>query len=315
MKKVVVTDHSFVDVDVERAAAVAEGAEFAEFSAQSVAAVTSALTGADVAFVGLAPVTRESLPAMNPGGTLIRYGVGYDNVDVDAARELGLAVANVPDYGADNVADHAVTSLLTLLRKIPAYDRAIRADGWCGPTSLGPIRGFVSTTVGLVGSGRIGRGVAKRLQVFGIRVLVHDPYADLSDVEGVTQVGLDELLQSSQAISLHAPLVESTHHLMNAETFAELTPGAVLVNTSRGGLVDPEALLAAMREGIVAAAALDVFEEEPLSPVSPLRRQEGILLTPHAAWYSTDSEAALQRLAAEEMVRAVRGETLRCRVN
>lgn len=313
-KRVVVTDHNFADVSFERNLAEGLDAEFAEFSCRAAGDVEDAIAGADVVLVGLAPVTATALRGVNPGGTLVRYGVGYDNVDVVAAAELGLAVANVPDYGADTVADHATACLLALLRKLPAYDRAIRADGWVAPAGLGPIRGLASTTVGLIGSGRIGRGVAERLSAFGVRVLVHDPFVDLGAVPGITPVDLDELLTNCDAISLHCPLVPATHHLLNPATFARMRPGTVVVNTSRGGLIDPQALVEALGTGNVGAAALDVFEEEPLSALSPLRQQDGILLTPHAAFYSTDAVAALQRLAAQEVGRALRGEPLRCRV-
>jgi D-3-phosphoglycerate dehydrogenase / 2-oxoglutarate reductase len=274
------------------------------------------VAGAQVAFVNFAPITEEVLAALAPGAVVVRYGIGYDNVDVDAARRIGVSVANVPDYGTATVADHAVACLLALLRRLPAYDRAIRADGWVTPTGLGSLPGLASTTVGLVGIGSIGLAVESRLRPFGITVLAHDPYADRDEpaARGVRLVDLPELLASSHAVSLHAPLVPATQHLIDAAALGRMRPGAVLVNTSRGGLVDPDALADALASGQVAAAALDVFEPEPLPLDSRLREFPQVLFTPHAAFFSDDSVAALQRLAAEEAARALAGEPLRCRV-
>jgi D-3-phosphoglycerate dehydrogenase len=269
-----------------------------------------------VAFVNFAPITGAVLERLAPEALVIRYGIGVDNVDLDAARRLGVSVANVPDYGSDTVADHAAASLLALLRRIPHYDRAIREDGWTRPTDVGPVAGFGSTTVGLVGTGRIGLALASRLARFGMQVVAHDPYADAERAAeaGVRLVGLDELLTSSHAVSLHAPLTDETRHLINAETLARMRSGAVLVNTARGGLVDSAALAESLERGHLAGAALDVTDPEPLPLDSPLRTAPGVVLTPHAAFYSDDSLAALQRLAAEEAGRHLAGQPLRCRV-
>ena len=316
MTRVVVTDQAFGGVDQEEATAKRFGAEFAEHRCSEEAETVAAVTGADVVLVNFAPITEAVLTAMAPGGTVIRYGIGYDNVDTAAAARLGIAVANVPDYGSDTVADHTVASLLALLRKLPAYDRGIRADGWVLPGSLGSLPGFASTTVGLVGTGRIGLAVAARLRPFGFRVLASDPFADAAAVAdaGIELVDLPELLAASHAVSLHAPLTPDTAGLMDAGAFARMRPGAVLVNTSRGGLVDSEALADALESGRVGAAALDVFDPEPLDPASRLRGLPQVLFTPHAAFFSDDSVAALQRLACEEAARALAGEPLRCRV-
>jgi D-3-phosphoglycerate dehydrogenase len=269
-----------------------------------------------VVLVNFAPITEAVLSAMATGGTVIRYGIGYDNVDTAAAGRLGISVANVPDYGSDTVADHTVASLLSLLRKLPAYDRGIREQGWCLPGSLGSLPGFASTTIGLIGTGRIGLAVAARLRPFGFRVLASDPYADADAVTavGIELVDLPELLADSHAVSLHAPLTPATERLLDAGAFARMRPGAVVVNTSRGGLVDTEALADALESGQLGAAALDVFDPEPLDAGSRLRALPQVLLTPHAAFFSDDSVAALQQLACEEAARALAGEPLRCRV-
>ncbi|SDT09597.1 C-terminal binding protein [Microlunatus soli] len=313
-RRIVVTDHAFGNVDAERAVAAEIGASFAVHQCRTEAETITAVRGADAVLVNFAPMTAAALQALAPAAIVVRYGIGYDNVDVDAARAAGIAVANVPDYGSETVADHAVAALLSLLRRLPVYDGLIRDQGWCQPPDVGPLPALADTTVGLIGTGRIGLAVARRLQAFGTRVLAHDPYADPRIDEVVTRVELDDLLTTSDAISLHCPLVPETAHLIDHRALGRLRPGAVLVNTSRGGLVDTAALTDALSDGRLAGAALDVFEPEPLPADSPLRTQAGVILTPHAAFYSTASVRALQQLAADEVRRALTGAELRSRV-
>ncbi|MFD1719592.1 C-terminal binding protein [Georgenia deserti] len=314
--RVVVTDHTFPDLAAEERLAAEHGASFASHQCATVEETAEAMDGATVALVNFAPVPREALARLTPGATVIRYGIGYDNVDVEAARELGVQVANVPDYGVPTVADHAATSILTLARRLPQYDRRVRREGWLRPAELGPLPSFRSMVVGLVGLGRIAREVHARLAPFGFTVIAHDPFADpeLFDQLGVESVDLLELARRAHAISLHAPSTPQTHHLVDDRFLAHVRPGTVLVNTARGPLIDTEALVAAVREGRVAAAALDVTDPEPPPADSPLWSTPDILLTPHAAFYDEDSVRALQRLAREEAGRALRGEPLRCRV-
>ena len=315
--RVVVADQAFGNVEREEAAARKFGAAFGSFQCSTEEETVKALDGADVAFVNFAPVTRNVLGAMAPGGLVIRYGIGYDNVDIEAARQLGVSVSNVPDYGADTVADHAVTCMLALLRKIKLLDARIRSDGWLKPNDLGSMPGFAQTTVGLVGTGRIGRAVAARLQPFGFKVIAFDPFvgSDALEGTGITAVPLEQLLRQSDVVSLHAPLTPENRQLINADSLAKMRPRAVLVNTSRGGLVDEVALSRALAEERIGGAALDVFDPEPLDPASPLRKLENVILTPHAAFFSDESLANLQRLAAEEAVRHLAGQDLRCPVS
>jgi D-3-phosphoglycerate dehydrogenase len=314
---VVVTDQAFGGVERERAVAAAHGVPFSEHQVREEAETAQAVDGARVVFVNFAPITRRVLERLAPGAVVIRYGIGYDNVDVEAASELGVTVCNVPDYGADTVADHTVALLLAGLRRLLPYTTTIREAGWTAPADLGGIRGFAETTVGLVGTGRIGRAVAARLQPFGFRVIASDPFVEPSALReaGIEPVGFDELVERAHVVSLHAPLTPENHHLLGAEQFARMLPGALIVNTSRGPLVDQAALADALASGRLGGAALDVFEEEPLPAASPLRSQPNVILTPHAAFFSDTSLAALQRLAAEEADRALSGSPLRCPVN
>lgn len=316
MTLVVVTDQAFGGTALEEKLARSRGAEFRALHCTGEKETLAATAGANVVLVNFAPITDAVLAGLAPGATVVRYGIGYDNVDIEAAQRHGVAVANVPDYGSDTVADHAAACLLALLRRLPSYDRAIRHDGWVEPGGLGPLRGFTSLTVGLVGAGRIALALARRLQPFGFTVLASDPYADPAAAAdaAVALVGMDRLLAEADAVSLHMPVTEETRGLVNADFLAALRAGAVLVNTSRGALVDEAALARALADGHLAAAALDVFDPEPLSPTSPLRERPEVLFTPHAAFFSDDSVRALQRLATEEAGRALAGEPLRCRV-
>lgn len=316
--RVVITDHAFAGEDFERAAATELGADFEVFSAHTEAAAADALRGADIGFVNFAPITAEVLAACDPGATLIRYGIGYDNVDLTAAAARGIRVCNVPDYGANTVADHTVTVILAMLRKIQQFSRAVGDGQWPSPTELSPIRSMAETTVALLGTGRIGVAVAERLSPFGFEVIAYDPYIDpevARDEYGIRVVGLDELFAHADVLSLHAPATPETTGIVDAAALRRMPWGSYLVNTARGALVDQEAVLDALEEGRLAGAALDVFTPEPLPADDRLRRHPHAVLTPHAAFYSEQSLRDLQRLAAEEALRAGRGQELRCQVN
>jgi D-3-phosphoglycerate dehydrogenase len=314
--RVVVTDHAFADVEHERRVAAQHGAEFAQAAATTVDEVIEVARGARVVFVNFAPIDRAVLASLEPGATVIRYGVGYDNVDLEGARELGINVANVPDYGIETVADHAAASLLALGRRLSRYDHAIRTDGWVTPAGLGAVRSFRNSTVGIVGFGKIAQAVAARLAPFGFTLLCYDPYADAERLAATSteSVSLDELAERSHAISLHAPSTPETHRMIDAHFLARLPHGAVLVNTARGSLVDEHALYDALARGQLAGAALDVTDPEPVPADSPLRTLPSVVFTPHAAFYDEDSLDNLQRLASEEAHRALAGLPLRCRV-
>ncbi|MVA75188.1 C-terminal binding protein [Auraticoccus sp. F435] len=316
MNRLVVTDHIFAGLEQEQATAATLGLELSAHQISTEAEAREVLAGVRLALVNFAPVTRPVLSAMAPGATVVRYGIGYDNIDTEAARELGVTVCNVPDYGSATVADHAVTLLLVLLRKVVRYDRAIAAGQWPAPPDLAPVHAFAATTVGLLGTGRIGREVARRLAPFGFTVLAADPVADAEELarDGIELVDTATLFERSDALSLHAPLTPATRHVVGAENLARMPAGAVVVNTARGGLVDTDAVLAALESGRLGGVALDVVEPEPLPVDHPLRDHPHALLTPHAAFYSEESLHDLQRLACEEILRAGRGEPPRCPV-
>lgn len=317
MPRIVVTDHIFADLEYEKAAAKTLGTELEVFNVATEEEAISVLRGADIALVNFAPITDAVLSAMAPGAVIVRYGIGYDNVDLEAADARGVSVCNIPDYGGDTVADHAVTLVLMLVRKINHFDHILRAGKWISPPDLAPILASSQTTVGLLGTGRIGIAVAQRLKSFGFKVIAYDPFANQEVVGeyGIELLSLDELFERSNVISLHAPATPETSKVVNAGNLAKMKTGSFIVNTARGTLVDQDAVLAALETGQLAGVGLDVFDPEPLPEDHGLRLNPNAILTPHAAFYSEQSLQNLQRLASEEAIRAGRGENLRCLLN
>ncbi len=264
------------------------------------------LAAADIVLVREAPLPSDLIGSMASCKAIIRYGVGVDNIDLSAAAEHGIYVANVPDYGTDEVAEHALALLLDVARRVTQRDRFVRQGGW-GVGAQEPIDRIAGSTLGLIGFGRIAERLWQKTAGLGLAgTLAFDPVRSTFP-EGVTPVELDRLLEEADLISLHAPLTPATLHLMNAERIALLKPRAVLVNTARGGLIDERALVAALERGALRGAGLDVFADEPLPDGHPLRRRRDVVLTDHAGWYSEASLDELQRGAAREAARVLGG--------
>ncbi len=310
MKRVVVTDATFPSVIKEELAARAAGAVLERHACKTADQVAAAIKGADVAVVQFAPLTRAAIAGMAPGGTAIRYGVGYNNFDVAALNDLGIKAAYVPDYCTAEVADHTAASILALLRKLPALDASVRKGDWAAVGVSRPLKSFAETTVGFLGFGRIAQEVATRLSPFGFQFLAHDPYFTGS-FPRLTLIDLPTLLSQSDALTLHAPATPETTGIINAVTLRQMKPSAVLVNTARGDLVDEAALANALTHGVIGGAALDVFHTEPLPADNPLRAAPNLLLGPHAAWYSDVAVERLQSLVADEITRALTGQGVR----
>lgn len=312
--KLVVTDHAFRDTPQEQAAAAAGGASFAGYQCRGEDETLEVVRGANVVLNNFAPMTRKVMAAMAPGAVVIRYGVGVDNVDLAAARDLGVHVCNVPDYGVDEVADHAAAMTLALARKLDSYDSGIRAGEWKIDRIVGGLRSLRDSTVGLIGLGRIARAYAARMAAFGCRITGFDPFIpdDQIRAAGITPLPRDDVIASANILSLHVPLTPETRHLIDRAAIARMREGAILINCSRGGLIDEDALAAALISGHLSGAGLDVFETEPLPAASALRQAPHVIMSPHAAFFSDASVDTLQRLASEEALRALRGEALRC---
>lgn len=261
------------------------------------------------------PLREEVLAQLTRCKLIVRIGIGIDSVDVEAARRLGIPVSNVPDYCIDEVADHAFAMALSLLRQLPVMDRDIRAG--YKATLWQPIHSYRALTFATLGFGRIARAVLERARPSKFQLAAYDPYQPDSvfTEAGVRRLTLDELFTEADLISLHSPLTPETHHIVNAARLAQMKPTAYLVNTSRGGLIDTPALAAALDARTIVAAALDVFEKEPLEADNPIRDCTNTVLAPHMAWYSEEAMVTLHIMAAEEAIRAARGETLRSCVN
>ncbi len=311
--KIVVTDAGFPTLSQERAVAQEFGADFVEAKCTNADDVIAAADGADILIVQFAQVTADAIAGLAPGALIVRYGIGLDNIDLAAAQAHGVKVAYVPDYATGEVADHTVSLILATLRCLLPLDRSVREEMWDAVGVSGPVRSFDETTVGFIGFGRIGQGVLSRLKPFGFKSIVADPYADpqaLADL-GAEAVDLDTLFDRADVITLHCPLTPETRHVVNAERLARKPGRAALVNTARGGLVDPDAIAGALETGLLRGAGLDVFEAEPLPLDSPLRACPNLILTPHAAWYSTSAIKRLQGLAADEVRRHLTGAPMR----
>ena len=313
MARVVVTDALFPDLTREREAAVAAGASFASHQCRTDEEVAGAVEGAAVVAVQFAEFGAMAAHSVRPGASVIRYGVGYDNIDLAAASESGLKVGYVPDYCTGEVADHAATTILALLRKLVPMDRSVRSGEWDPVVCARPLKPFSRTTIGFFGLGVIGKQVLDRLRPFGFQFTACDPALSAREAAdlGVRLVDSRSLLEAVDVLSLHATSSSATNGFLDADALRRMRTGAFVVNTARGQLVREEDLAMALEQGIIAGAALDVFAEEPLPDDSPLRTAPNVILTPHAAWYSDDSIGRLQDLVAEDIARALRGEPLR----
>ena len=305
---VAVVGARFGDVGIERE--VLRGvADVVEGPGASPEEFVATAAGAAGVLLGTgARCTAEVLERLPGCRAVVRYGIGVDNVDVAAAARRGIAVANVPDYCVNEVADHTLALILAGTRKLAVGWEAARAGRW-GLAALRPLPASRDLSVGLVGFGKIARAVARRVRACGFRLLAADPYVAAEAMRrlGAAKVELPALLESADVVSLHLPLTGETRHLIGLAELRVMKPTALLVNTARGGLVDEAALAAALAEGRLAGAALDVLEEEPPRPDHPLLGLDRVLVTPHAAWFSERAERELRRRAAAEVRRVLRG--------
>lgn len=314
--KIVLTDHGFASIEQEQRLFSAAGYTLVVVQSKDPAVLIEACRDADALLVQWAPITPEVIASLKHCKIIVRYGIGVDNVDLQAAGARGIPVCNIPDYCIDEVADHSLSLALALARQVPQTDAATRGGTWkILPPS--PFPAFRSTTFATAGFGRIARAVLERARVFGFKLAAYDPFVPAAAFAeaGVRSLSISELWSEAGIISLHLPLTAETKHLVNRTTLGQLRRDAVIVNTARGGLIDTVALAEALHEGKLAGAGLDVFEVEPLPADHPLRRSPNTLLTSHTAWYSGGSVPELQRKAAEAVLRGVKGEKLTHVVN
>jgi len=302
MSRIVITDCDHPSIELEQSIFRAAGHEVVVAQCRTADEVIAAGQGAVALLAQYAPITDAVMTALPKFRVVGRYGVSLDNIELPAAARHGITVVNVPDYCIDEVADHAIGLLLALSRGITFLDRAIH-DGTWDFRRGGELRRASGMRLGIIGLGRIGAATARRAQALRFEVVATDPRSPA--VDGVRLMELDELLATSDIVSLHAWLDPSTRHLLDAAAFARMQPGALLVNTSRGGLIDQTALVDALRSGHLGGAALDVLEREPIARDDPLLALPNVILTPHAAFYSPQSIVEMKSRVAEGIVAAI----------
>jgi D-3-phosphoglycerate dehydrogenase len=312
---VAVADSVFPNLDSAREVLGAIGADLQLAPQDTTEGILKVAAPADALLVTYAKITGDMIGQMKRCRIISRFGIGVDNVDLDAATAAGIVVTKVPDYCIDEVSDHAMALLLALVRKIPSSNAQVHAGRW-EMKAVVPIHRLRGRVLGLVGFGRIPQLVAPKAKAFGLRVIVYDPFvpADVLARERVEQVDFDELLAQSDYISIHTPLLPETKNLFSTGAFSKMKPGAYLINTARGPIVDEQALAKALDASQLAGAALDVMPQEPPAG-SPLLGRDNVIITPHTSFYSEESLLELQRKAAQEVADVLTGKAPKNPVN
>ncbi|CAI8046987.1 D-3-phosphoglycerate dehydrogenase [Geodia barretti] len=307
--KVVITDHVWPTTDPERAVLEAGGAEVVVAPNGEEATLIELAKDADAIITCFAHVTENVVRAAERCQVIGRFGVGVDNIAVDTATELGIAVTYVPDYCVDEVSDHVIAMLHAWNRKIVLFDRAVKERGWASQGLTMRIMRLRGKTLGIVGFGRIGQAVAKKANAFGLRVLAADPVVSSATVEslGATSVDLATLLRESDFVSLHAPLTQETRNLIGLNEMSLMKPEAFLINAARGPLIDENALYKALTDGTIAGAGLDVMVDNVPAQDHPLLSLDNVIITPHVAFFSQESTLELEQRAAAEVVSVMHG--------
>jgi D-3-phosphoglycerate dehydrogenase / 2-oxoglutarate reductase len=314
--KVVITDCDHENVNIEHDILKNAGLDFELLQCKTEEDLINNCKGANGFINQYAPITERVLKELPSLKFVVRYGVGVNNVDINAATKYGVQVCNVPDYGMNEVADQALALMLALTRKITLMNELTKAGVWDFQKSI-PVYRHGVQTVGIIGVGRIGSAFAKRVNALGCRVIGYDiAYGQKNRKypEFVESVSLEELLKTSDVVSIHCPS-DNAINLIGEEQFKMMKPSAYLINVSRGGIVNEKALDKALTEKWIAGAGLDVVEKEPLPKDSPLFKHKNIIVTPHMAWYSEESANELKRKVAEETVRFAKGEEVHYPIN
>ena len=306
--KVVITDYEFIDINQELEIITNAGFELLDYQVKSEDDVITVTKDADAIITQYSVISRKVIDQLNHCKIIIKYGIGINNIDCDAASERGIFVCNVPDYGIDEVSNHAITLMLSLARKLSIITKVLKNGDW-GYSRAIPVFRFAGSTLGLVGLGRIATMVAKKLSGFDMNILAFDPLvkADIAQKTGVTLVGFEKLCKESDFISIHCPLIDSTMHLVGKTAFRNMKKTAYIINTARGSVICEKDLIEALEQGEIAGAGIDVFEEEPVKPDNKLLHMDNVIVTPHYAWYSEQAIKTVQRKVAEEVVNVLQG--------
>ncbi|PJG86310.1 C-terminal binding protein [Conservatibacter flavescens] len=311
MKKIVIIEPGYLHYQEEKSVLAKYDVNFVTVPINSSLENTlKEVKDADAVMVRDTPIRKDIITGMKRCKIIVRYGVGVDNVDLEAAKQQKIYVANVPDYGAEDVAEHALALLLAATRRLVQRDRDIRVNGKWGVGQLEPMTRLEGKILGIIGFGRIAKELLRKSKGIGFsQTLVADPLLthDQANEFGVVKVEIDELCRQSDFISLHVPLLPTTRHIINAQRLALMKPTTVLVNCGRGGLIDEQALAHALSKGHLFAAGIDTFETEPVPKDNPLLKLDNTICTDHTAWFTTESVVDLQRKAAEEILRVFDG--------
>ena len=308
--KVTITDYTFPDLEIEERILKTAGCEVVARNCKTEDELIALVADADAVITQFARINAAVIGAMTRARAIVRYGIGVDNVDLDAARARGIAVSNIPDYCIDEVADHTLAYILGLTRQVVAHTADLRAGNWRLAVPVPEMKALRDQTVGVIGFGRIGREVVSRLLPFKCRVFVHDPVVSAADITaaGAAAATLDEIFSTADIITLHCPSTPATRRIIGPASLGKMKPGALLINVARGDLVDTAALVAALQSKRVAAAALDVFDPEPLPADHALRTLPNVIIAPHIASVSVVAVQKLREGAATRAATAARGE-------
>ena len=312
MSKAVITDYTFPDLSIETQILEAAGLEVVSGQCKTPQDLIVLTASADYVITQFAPIDADVIKSMSNCKVIVRYGIGYDNVDCETAKKKGIPVCNIPTYCIDEVADHTLSFILSMTRQLLANAKYVQNGKWGLGTDLSKMRGLYDSTVGIVGLGRIGQAVAKRLQGFGCRLVAYDPVVDSTQAASIScqLVDLDYLLSNSDIITLHCPSLPTTKNIINHSTLLKMKKGSLLINAGRGDLICADALTEALITGHLAGAAIDVFSTEPVPNDSPLLDMDNVLITSHIASASPQSAKTLRETAAQIVVISSKGESL-----
>lgn len=313
MFKVTLVDHEWEDTQLEERMFEEAGLELQILQSREKERIIEAAKTSDALLILYADIDEDILKEAQAAGRLqivSRYGIGINMVDVAAAKACGIDVANVNDYCIDEVSDHSLAFILAAARRLIPYYNDTRAGHWDFKVADLPIRSS-KATVGLLGFGKIPRRLAEKLNAIGYNVMAYDPFVSEEDMHAVhvRKATVEEIIAKSDFISVHVPLIEATHHLLNREAFQAMKSNAYIINTARGPIIDEEAMIEALQNGEIAGAYLDVTETEPLPANSPLRTLPNVVLSPHAAWYSEDAFFEIRYKAIQNIIEKSEGKT------
>ena len=286
------------------------GTEFVVAGCSCEADLIEQAADADAILTYGAQMTRSVMEKLPNCKVIVRYGIGYDTIDVEAATDNNILVVNIPDFCIEEVSNHAIALILASSKKIVILNNILKQEGWMQAVGVqSPMASIYGQTLGIIGCGNIGRATARKAQCFGFRLIGSDPYVDesLATEAGIQLVSMAELLGESDYISLHTVLNAETRHMISTKEFGQMKPTAYLINTARGAVVDEPALITALREKKIAGAALDVFDKEPVDPENPLLKMDNVIVLPHTASFSDDAFRRLRICVGQEAARVLSG--------